>query len=54
LIWIDISNRFTAVENLDDDDVDINRGWETISISHSLTKDVQNYQIKTSQTAMLT
>jgi hypothetical protein len=27
--WVEISNRFTALENLDDN-VDINRAWETI------------------------
>jgi hypothetical protein len=27
---VKISNRFAALENLDDDDVDISRTWETI------------------------
>jgi hypothetical protein len=29
--WVEISDRFAALENLDDD-VGINRAWETISI----------------------
>jgi uncharacterized metal-binding protein YceD (DUF177 family) len=27
---VEISNRFAALENLDDDDVNINRAWKTI------------------------
>jgi hypothetical protein len=29
---VEISNRFAALENLDDD-VDINRAWETVRVS---------------------
>jgi hypothetical protein len=60
---VEISNRLAALENLDDN-VDINRVWETVtenikfqpkgvqvianlrSISHSSTKDTDNYYIK--------
>jgi hypothetical protein len=29
--WVDSSSRFVALENIDDD-VDINRTWETITL----------------------
>jgi hypothetical protein len=37
---VEISNRFTALENLDND-VDINTAWETIRISKFQPKRVQ-------------
>jgi uncharacterized FlaG/YvyC family protein len=59
---VEISNRFTALENLDTGE-DINRTWEIVreniefslksasyyelkSISHGLRKDAQNYKAK--------
>jgi hypothetical protein len=34
---VEISNRFAALENLDDDDGDINRDWETIRENINIT-----------------
>jgi hypothetical protein len=43
-----ISNRFTALENLDDDDVDINRAWDTTSENkkHSAKEGLDCYKLK--------
>jgi hypothetical protein len=44
---VEISNRFTALENLDDD-VDINRAWETIreNIKISAEASLGYYEMK--------
>jgi hypothetical protein len=47
-IPIKISNRFVALENLDEGDLDINRAWENVTenLKASTTESLGYYELK--------